>query len=142
MATKTKSRVNKSNKNAFQFKWWMALVLVVVVGGVGLVILRFSQAGSVTKVYADTMVTGRNDPGGCPSYNNQAGSALLTNSGRWCLFGTFQSSLTRFRRLNDNQCAFMRLGSNQAKGDYLRGGAMPIGQGAWVTVSETTSCNI
>lgn len=44
--TKTaKSRAYKSKKS-FRFKWWMALILIVIIGGIGLVILRFSEAST------------------------------------------------------------------------------------------------
>lgn len=44
-STKPKSRVSaKSKKNGFKFKWWMALILVVVVGGVGILVYRASFA--------------------------------------------------------------------------------------------------
>ncbi len=145
MATKPKSRVSNNNSKQltqFKFRWWMALILVAVIAIIGIVIIRFSHASSVTKIYADTLVTGMNYPNGCPSYNGQSGSAQLTSSGQWCLYGTYQSGLTRFRRINDGQCSFMQLGANNSKGQYLKGGAMPIGKGAWVTVSETTSCNV
>lgn len=46
MAAKSKSRVSKSKKSKFQFKWWMAVILVVIVGGIGIAILRFSKASS------------------------------------------------------------------------------------------------
>ena len=47
----SKSRVsNKSKKTGFKVKWWMALILVLIVGGVGVAVLRYSQAGSVALV--------------------------------------------------------------------------------------------
>lgn len=57
MASKIKprSRVAKSSlskKGKFHFRWWMALILVLVVGGIGLLILRFSNASSVRKWYS------------------------------------------------------------------------------------------
>lgn len=42
------SRTGKSakyKKNAFKFKWWMALILVLIVGGVGFIVFRQSFAG-------------------------------------------------------------------------------------------------
>lgn len=46
--SKTKSRTASINKQGFKFRWWMAVLLIVVVGGVGLVVLRFSRAGGLT----------------------------------------------------------------------------------------------
>lgn len=44
--TNSRSRVSaKSKKRGFQFKWWMALLLVLIVGGVGIVVYRASFAG-------------------------------------------------------------------------------------------------
>lgn len=42
----TKSRVSKTTtkKPGFQFRWWMALILVGIVGGVGMLVYRFSNA--------------------------------------------------------------------------------------------------
>ncbi len=49
--TRTKSRtLKKAQKSGFRFKWWMGVVLVVVVAGIGLAILRFSQASTTTNV--------------------------------------------------------------------------------------------
>lgn len=40
-----KSNVRKgANKGGFKFRWWMVLVLVVVVAVVGIAVLRFSHA--------------------------------------------------------------------------------------------------
>lgn len=45
--TKTvKARAYKAKK-AFRFKWWVALILIVIVGGIGIAILRFSEASTV-----------------------------------------------------------------------------------------------
>jgi hypothetical protein len=49
MATKktTKSRVSKTAKNkkgGFKFRWWMAVILVMIVAVVGIVVVRFSHA--------------------------------------------------------------------------------------------------
>src|SRR5437016_5138581 len=52
---KRKSKTNAKNqahtastglakKKGFKFKWWMAVILIVIVGGVGLLVLRFSRA--------------------------------------------------------------------------------------------------
>lgn len=43
MATKTKSRTNKS-KSSFKFQWWMGLLIVGLIVVVGIVIVRLSQA--------------------------------------------------------------------------------------------------
>lgn len=139
MAKSKTSKTGLAKKKGFQFKWWMGLIIVGIVAVVGLVVLNFSNASSVTKVYAAKSGP-RNDPGGCPSYNNQAGSTVLEGAGRWCLRGTFTSGLTRFKRLDDGQCAFMKIGTGSKGGDYLKGGAMPIN--SWVTVYETTSCDL
>ena len=51
-----KSRVSKSanKKNGFRFRWWMGLVLVIVVAIVGVVVLRFSRAASVFTLNCQT----------------------------------------------------------------------------------------
>jgi len=38
------SKTAKSKKSAFKFKWWMALLLVLIVGGVGFIVFRQSYA--------------------------------------------------------------------------------------------------
>lgn len=44
-STKLKSRTStKSKKGGFKFKWWMGLIVVVVVGGVGFFVYRSSFA--------------------------------------------------------------------------------------------------
>ncbi len=51
MPTKTKSNV-RTSKNAgsqltqFTFRWWMALILVAVIAGIGIIVLRFSNAST------------------------------------------------------------------------------------------------
>jgi murein DD-endopeptidase MepM/ murein hydrolase activator NlpD len=50
---KTKSRVSKriSSKRGFQFRWWMGVLLVVVVAAIGVLVPRFSNAsGNVSVV--------------------------------------------------------------------------------------------
>ena len=55
MPTKTKkstSRVSKASlgkKKSFKFRWWMAILLVLAVGGIGVAVLRFSHAASTTQ---------------------------------------------------------------------------------------------
>jgi len=46
MATKTKSRINQSQQSTFHFRWWMALLLVILIAIIGLVVLRFSKAST------------------------------------------------------------------------------------------------
>lgn len=49
MATK-KSKTNvarSAKKQSFKFKWWMVLVFVLFIGGIGLVVMRYSQAAMV-----------------------------------------------------------------------------------------------
>lgn len=43
-----KSRTSKSasKKSGFQFRWWMALVLVGVIAVIGIVVIQFSHAGT------------------------------------------------------------------------------------------------
>lgn len=57
MATKQntkKTRVSKqAKKSKFQFKWWMAIVIAVIVIIVGLVVVRFSFAGTSYTVKID-----------------------------------------------------------------------------------------
>ncbi len=41
----TKTRVSKqAKKQGFKFRWWMGVVIILIVAIVGLVILRFSRA--------------------------------------------------------------------------------------------------
>lgn len=49
MATKkSKTNIARSAKNQpFKFKWWMAVVFVLLIGGVGILVLRYSQAAVV-----------------------------------------------------------------------------------------------
>ncbi len=45
--SKVKSRVsNNSQLTQFKFQWWMALILVGLVAILGIVIIRFSHAGT------------------------------------------------------------------------------------------------
>lgn len=45
--TKPKSKASKSTQlTQFKFRWWMALVLVGVIAVIGILVLRYSQAGS------------------------------------------------------------------------------------------------
>jgi len=137
MSVKPKSRVNTKNSNQltqFKFRWWMALILVAVVAVIGIVILRFSYASSVTNVYADKS----------NGYNNQCGAGLalyLQSSGAWCRNGSFANGVTRWRRPSDGRCAFMRSGVGQQamKAPYVTNGQ---NNGVWVTVYETTTCNV
>ncbi len=49
MATKPKSRVSKKNSTQltqFKFRWWMGLILVLVVAVIGIVVFRYSHAGA------------------------------------------------------------------------------------------------
>lgn len=61
-AKTSKSRVSNSvaKKAGFQFRWWMALVLVVAVAIVGVVVLRFSNAASFTSTPQQATVVGYN----------------------------------------------------------------------------------
>lgn len=45
---KSKSRLASTakKKGGIKFRWWMAVILVVIVAGIGIAVLRFSQAGS------------------------------------------------------------------------------------------------
>ena len=51
----SKSRVAKSTskKSAFRFRWWMGLALVVLIAIIGVVVVRFSQAGGGRNFYVD-----------------------------------------------------------------------------------------
>lgn len=54
MSVKPKSRVNTKNSSQltqFKFRWWMALILVAVVAIIGIVILRFSHAGTASQTW-------------------------------------------------------------------------------------------
>lgn len=95
--TKTvKSRAYRTKKS-FRFKWWMALILVVVVGGIGIVILRFSEASTVAApkgpIYwlGDSLSTGMvtsgdlvnklQNNGYSPAYINQNPGRSITSVG-------------------------------------------------------------
>lgn len=47
----TRSRTSKAglSKKSFQFKWWMGVVIVLIVGVVGILVLRFSHAASSSR---------------------------------------------------------------------------------------------
>ena len=47
---KQKKRVAKKSIQGFRLHWWMVVLLIVVVGGVGLAIIRFSQASTTTGI--------------------------------------------------------------------------------------------
>lgn len=58
--SKSKSNVSRASQlTQFKFRWWMALVLVAVIAIIGIVILRFSNAGTKPYFTFDTY--------GCPS---------------------------------------------------------------------------
>lgn len=138
MAKSKTSRAGLAKKQSFKFRWWMALVLVLVVGGAGLIILNFSHASSVKNIYADKIVD--LEPN-CPLYQGIGGEVKLSSSGRWCYYGQYQSGMTRYRR-DDGQCAFFRDGANQYKGNYFTNSSMPGVKYSWITVFETTSCSV
>ncbi len=52
MANKKQSRTRvksfKGKRTTFKFRWWMAIVLIVIIAGTGIAILRLSQAGTGT----------------------------------------------------------------------------------------------
>lgn len=144
MSVKPKSRVstkNSSQLTQFKFRWWMALILVAVIAVIGVVILRFSYASSVTKIYADYEFDYTNALAG----RSKCGGKLyvqLQSSGDWCLIGAFQSGYTKFQRSNDGQCAFMKDGANQSKGRTYMYPSFPSQARQWVTVFETESCSV
>lgn len=58
--TKQKSRVSKSSKKSgFKFHWWFAMILVLLVAVIGLVIVRFSFAGTSYDVVIDDSTAAR-----------------------------------------------------------------------------------
>lgn len=48
-----KSRISKSNKSGFKFRWWMAAILIFIVVVVGIVIIRSSFAFGSGKIYIE-----------------------------------------------------------------------------------------
>lgn len=48
---KAGSSKTKQTKKAFQFRWWMAASLVVIVAIAGILVLRYSQASSTGYIY-------------------------------------------------------------------------------------------
>lgn len=61
--TKKSSRSNVSKttkKQSFKFRWWMAVILVLLVAVVGIVIVRFSRASGNDPIY-DAMIASNND---------------------------------------------------------------------------------
>lgn len=135
--TRTKSRTSKrAKKPGFNFKWWMGVVLVVVVAGIGLAIIQFSQASSVRNIYASPV---QGFGGSCNIAPSITTSYLYLGSGSWCENGVYRSGIMRWRR-TDGTCAFMRVynSNSSTKGEILR--YKP--RGGWVTVYETTSCNV
>lgn len=64
-----KTRVSSRAKaSGFKFKWWMAVILVVVVAGTGLLILRFSNAATTTSFAYEIRATRYNNPYGDYKY--------------------------------------------------------------------------
>lgn len=72
MATKQntkKTRVsNRAKASGLKFKWWMAVILVVIVAGAGLLVLRFSHAATTTSFAYEIRATRYNNPYGDYKY--------------------------------------------------------------------------
>lgn len=68
-----KSRVSaRSKKQGFKFKWWMGLIIIVVIGGIGLIALRFSQASGYINFTAGVL------GGGYPHYVSGVKGPMVT----------------------------------------------------------------
>lgn len=109
----------------------MAAILIGVIAVIGIAVLRFSNASSVTKTYADK-VTQSGFAGGIGNVS----CMNMQSSGQWCWVGEYKSGLHKHQRSSDGQCAFMS--SYGSKGSNL--GSTSAGN--WVTINETTSCDI
>lgn len=130
MATKPKSNVAKSaKKSSFKFRWWMAVIGIGVIAVIGIAIVRFSNASSVTNQYADKVTS-------TTYLTNNIPCMRMQSSGTWCWQGEFQSGLHKHIRTSDGRCAFMA--TQGTKGSNL--GSAPAG--TWVTISETTNCGV
>jgi len=82
MATKAKpkSRVSSSSRlTQFKFQWWIALILVGIVAVIGIVILRFSNAGVIKEIgmaESDVKTTVHASRDGYATIGNQTDSSL------------------------------------------------------------------
>ncbi len=68
----SKSRVAKSvnKKSSFRFRWWMGLALVVLIAIIGVVVVRFSQAGGSRTFSVDAgTIQGGNGASAAPVQN-------------------------------------------------------------------------
>lgn len=76
----SKSRVAKSTnkKSSFRFRWWMGLVLVVLVALVGVLVLRFSNASGGNRVF--TVGNGLNPGGGAQIVNASDGYVAVSQA--------------------------------------------------------------
>lgn len=55
--TKLKTRTS-GKKQGFKFRWWMGVLLVVIVAAIGIIVLRFSNAATQTGVRQSTLFLG------------------------------------------------------------------------------------
>lgn len=137
MPAKTKkstSRVSKaslSKKKGFQFRWWMAVLLVAVVAVVGVVILRYSRAsgGPAPKgpMYwlGDSLSTGLISAGGLQQKLQSAGydpAFVNQDPGRSITKGGFaqQSALQAVDANNTNVCPSPQSQANPAIVAYCK----------------------
>lgn len=52
MSTKTKSKVKTMAHSGFRFRWWMGVLIVLIIAVAGIAILQFSHAGRKPQIVA------------------------------------------------------------------------------------------
>lgn len=132
MPTKPKSRVSSKNTpqlTQFKFRWWYAVILVVVVAVIGVIVLRYSYAGGNTYTdYVNSVTSSGN-----------RNSLYLRSSGKWeynAAFGQFNFRYNGGPNGNNTPPWSVTCAHITSQG-YKNGGvASHVGPGSAVTVNE------
>lgn len=93
MPNKSNVSSRASKKNGFRFRWWMAVILVVLVGGAGIAVLRFSKASNEQVYYASNWQTDLGE------FNKSQASGLVTDTS-----GKFPVKVMAFSGVRSIQC--------------------------------------
>lgn len=111
--TNSKTRVSKgAKKKGFQFRWWMALILVVIVGGVGVLVYRASFAGLPCSQAQEGQI--------CDAGPIRLKILANVNSGQ-CVWTHQGNSILRPNRPHNELGFTSYLGQAQYPGDYRCG---------------------